>query len=295
MTYFLDLRTLSKGGGVQNPVVKQVSFAPGIPDPTVSVVPASVLAQEALGSDVIFVAHGFNVSREDGILCLSNWKKLLLLDESYLFVGILWPGDSMWLGALCYPGEGLHAMDSGNRLAIFIDKYLGQAASISFVSHSLGTRVVLQTIASMSTPVQQVALMAGAINDDCLVNEYQQAAQKISKISLLASTQDEVLAKAFPIGNLCEGLVDVGHPYRDAALGRSGPSAMPPGKLQGPLEIPDAWKYGHHHYLEVDPHPNPPFTLPDGVPPQPTSAPRPANGWQPAWSAAVVSTRFQET
>jgi hypothetical protein len=291
MTWFLNLRTNTVGGEVRDaPQVLQT-------DPAASASTVAALTQAATGRDLVFVAHGFNVNQADGIAHLSNWEKLLTLDPNSLFVGILWPGDSSWLGALVYPGEGRDAMKAGDEVADFIDTQLAGAASISFVSHSLGTRLVLEAILKTGRDVvKQIALMAGAINDDCLVNEYAQAAAKVEKVSILASLEDEVLAKAYPLGNLAEGIIDVGHPYWKAALGHRGPSSVPAGKIAGNWEIPDGWQYGHHHYLELDPPPNP-VAIPQDVPKPdtvpPPQPPAPGDAWQPGWSAALVSTRFR--
>ena len=300
MTYFLNLRTHTCGGGVCDPIVEQIPNLVRVTATTPVPAPAyksdvAALARDSAGKNIVLAAHGFHVNRANGIRSLGNWKGLLRLNATYLFIGILWPGDSSWMGALCYPGEGRHAMDAGNRVAAFVDKSLSAAESISLVSHSLGTRLVLQAASRMRTPVRQVALMAGAINNDCLVNEYKAATKKIKKITILASTGDAVLAMAFPIGNLAEGIVDAGHPYYEAALGHRGPSANTrlPGKFAGPWQIPDNWKYGHHHYLQIKPQPSPPMTIPQEVPPNGTPRPSTTDGWQPSWSAAVVTTRFK--
>ena len=232
MTYFLNLRTSTSGGEVCDPIVEQIPTSipitenTPVPAPILDIQDAPLVAKlirDSAGKNIILAAHGFNVNRADGVRSLSNWESLLQLDATYLFIGILWPGDSSWLGALCYPGEGRHAMDAGNRLAVFVDNHLSTAASVSLVSHSLGTRLVLQAASRMRTPVRQVALMAGAINNDCLIHEYKAATKNIGKITILASTGDDVLAMAFPMGNLAEGIVDAGHPYYEAALGHRGP------------------------------------------------------------------------
>jgi hypothetical protein len=299
MTYFLNTRTSAVGGDVASDVtVLQVTNIeistpanPNPPPPDVTIVPAANLVRAIAGKNVLLGTHGFKVSQPDGILSLGNWgERLLQLSGSSIFVGILWPGDSAWLGALSYPAEGQHAMQAGNLLWKFIDATFFGAASVALASHSLGARVLLQTVAGLSTHVKQITLMAGAINDDCLVKEYAGAAQKVSRISILASAKDEVLAAAFPIGNIFEGIIDSGHPYWDSAIGRKGPSAPIPSSIQGPWQIPNDWNYGHHHYIEKDPPPDPPFSLPQDVPAQGTPPPRPA-AWQPAWSAALVSTR----
>jgi hypothetical protein len=294
MTYFLNTRTSAVGGDVASQVtvlqVTNINIATGAPPPAMTIVSPANLVRDINGKNVFLGTHGFLVNQADGILSLGNWGTLLQLSGSSIFVGILWPGDSAWLGALCYPAEGQHAIQAGNLLSKFIDAYFGGAASVAFASHSLGARVLLQTVAGLSTHIKQITLMAGAINDDCLVKEYSAAAQKVPRISILASAKDDVLAAAFPIGNIFEGIIDSSHPYWDSAIGRKGPSTPIPSSIQGPWQIPDDWKYGHHHYIEKDPEPNPPITAPQDVPAQGTPPPRP-DKWQPAWSAALVSTR----
>ena len=65
--------------------------------------------------------------------------------------------------------------------------------------------------------------------------------------------------------------------------------------------IPDNWDYQHSNYLQVTDPPAPPLPVPTGVPPNgwPVMDPdrdangNPIPGWQEAFSAAFVSTRFR--
>jgi len=99
------------------------------------------------GRDVLIAVHGFNVNRADGIACLSNWAGLLQLPQpNSAFIGILWPGDSVWRMASTIPMKPKIADEAGVLAAAFIDANFQNAASISFASHSLGARVVLETI-----------------------------------------------------------------------------------------------------------------------------------------------------
>jgi hypothetical protein len=302
MPYFLNFRKRPNGGEVADSLAEVGVFfvQPGseLADPTMHPNPAS-LASAMLGKHVIFATHGFNVDQARGYAQLSNWSTLLQLDESFLFVGMVWPGDSSWLGPLCYPGEGQHAIHCGDLLAQFIATYAGGAASISFVSHSLGARFILQAIDSLpnNTSVRQIAILAGAINDDCLTAEYSKAIAKVTKINLLVSKEDQVLQWAFPIGNVAEGIIDKDHPYWHGALGRDGPQVQVTGKSTGQFLIPDRWAFGHHNYIELGPALVPPFSVVD-VPPQGAdlpykSPPLPEAEWQPSWAAAFVSTRFK--
>jgi hypothetical protein len=179
-------------------------------------------------------------------------------------------------------------------IAKFIDDNFAAAASISFSSHSLGGRVILETIRNMTLPVRRAIVMAGAIDDNTLDDEFQAVVSNVEQISILASGKDEVLSLAFPIGNLLAGILTEGHPWWRAALGRKGPTSPRPANVLAPWLIPDNWDYGHGNYLEVVTPPPAPITESTNVPAN--GAPLPENGadgWQEAWSAAFVSTRFR--
>ncbi len=290
MTRFLDVRLNSVGGDLAT----TVAVSQGTNLDNYQSYDLLQLQNDIRGRNVLIGTHGFKVNRQDGIGCLSNWEGLLQLAPPSIFLGLLWPGDSVWGHGLDYPLEPRVADDAGQLVAPFVDANFADAASISFASHSLGARVILQTILKMNLPIRRVTLMAGAIDDNCLITEFQAAAARIQTISVLASYKDDVLAALFPLGNFVGGIIAAGHPWWHAALGHCGPANPKPANLQAPFQIPDAWAYGHHHYLQVDPPPTPPIALPADVPdangPMPGSA---ANGWQEAWSAAFCSTRFR--
>jgi hypothetical protein len=290
MTRFLDVRLDPVGGNL----AASVAINEGTSIGNYQGLDINEFLTDIRGQHVLIGTHGYNVNRADGVAHLSNWETLLQLISPSIFVGLLWPGDSVWAHGLDYPEEPKIANEAGTLIAPFLDANFGNAASISFGSHSLGARVVLETISKMSLPVRRVTLMAGAIDDNCLDSEFKVAADRVGKISALASKKDEVLSALFPLGNLIGGIIAEGHPWWRAALGHCGPSKPRPGNFQSPFEIPSNWYYGHHDYLRVDPPPLPSIPLPVDVPPD--GAPEPAGaarGWQEAYSAAFVSTRFQ--
>jgi hypothetical protein len=287
MTWFLDLRAQSAGGGVAADVAIYMDDTP-----------ASVGALEDAirNRDVLIATHGFNVNRQSGKQSLSCWEQWQSLPNTYVFVAVLWPGDSAWIPAVDYPIEGNEASKSGDLLASFLLRHLSTAASTSFVSHSLGARVILQTLRGIkdSLRTRNVLLMAGAIDDTCLSDEYKDVAQWVDRISVLSSHHDQVLALAFPLGNFLSGIVTRGSPYWHAALGREGPSSTLDGKVQVGWQILNPWKYGHHNYLPhlvpKDTHPALPAVLPaveSKIPDWATF-----DEWQCAWSAAILATRF---
>jgi len=291
MTQFLDVRLSAVGGGLATAVgVSQATSSNNYQ----SMDPGQ-LRDGIKGRHVLIATHGFNVDRAAGIACLSNWESLLQLPQPYsAFVGLLWPGDSVWAHGLDYPDEPKVANAAGGLAAQFIDDNFAGAASISFASHSLGARVVLETISQMSLPVRHLALMAGAIDDNCLITEFQAAAAKIGTISLLASKKDSVLSMDFPLGNFFAGIIAEGHPWWRAALGHCGPAKPWPANFQAPFEMPDIWDFKHGNYLQIDPPPTPNLPLPVDVPPQGTLPPATGAGWQEAFSSAFVSTRFRQ-
>jgi Alpha/beta hydrolase of unknown function (DUF900) len=254
------------------------------------------------GHEVFFATHGFEVNQADGIAHLSYWFGNLQI-ESAVPVGILWPGDCVVPIFVDYIGEGREAIQSGQLLSGFLNANFTGAASLCFASHSLGARVVLQTISGLSSSfrIRRVILMAGALDNDCLTGEYSDAAGKIEDISVLASTKDDVLALAYPLGNPLQGILDRGHPYYHAALGRVGP-ALPcqRPRLHSGWEIPAKFGYGHHDYLPGDKLVaaySIPVDIPaDDSPVPPAGTPQSlvdGKQWKPAWSAAIASTRYK--
>jgi hypothetical protein len=287
MTLFLDVRLWPVGGNLATKVAIVQATNIG----NYQTIPPDQLLSAIRGRHVLIATHGFNVDRANGIACLSNWEGLLQLAPPSVFVGLLWPGDSVWLHGLDYPEEPAVADGAGQLIGPFLDTNFTGAASVSLASHSLGARVLLATVSNMSLPVRRATIMAGAIDDDCLNTEFQAAAGKIGKISVLASDRDTVLEWAFPLGNLAGGILTEGHPWWHEALGRGGPANPRPGSFQAPYEIPDNWNFDHGDYLQLDP-PSPGIVVPTDVPPDGSPEPG-ANDWQAAWTAAFSSTRFR--
>jgi len=247
------------------------------------------------GKDVFFAVHGFNVNQKDGLEHLGFWLDKVDVGNA-VKIGILWPGDCFVPIFVDYVVEGHEAIKSGDLLSAFLNANFTGAVNLSFASHSLGARVVLQTIRGLKLHVRRLLLMAGAIDDNCLTNEYADAAKKVDQISLLTSKSDAVLAAAYPLGNPLQGIIDRGHPYYHAALGREGPanaSQLAPG-LQSPWEIPKDFDYGHLDYIPGNPIAV--YPQPGDIPPGAPNPPAPAAGinpWKPAFSAAYATYRYK--
>jgi len=296
MTRFLDVRYAPVGGGL----AAQVNLNQGTSSADYVSLSLNDLLAGIRGRHVLIATHGFNVNRACGIANLSNWEGLLQLPDPAAFLGLLWPGDSVWAHGLDYPDEPKIADEAATTLlAPFINANFGNAASVSFASHSLGARVVLATIEKMNRRVRRLTLMAGAIDDNCLNTEFAAAAKNIDTISVLASKEDTVLSRLFPLGNFVGGILTVGHPWWHAAIGHLGPVQTWPANFKAPFEIPDGWKFDHGNYLQINQPPPPALGLPVVVPGQGAGFPivdaagNPVPGWQEAFTSGFESTRFK--
>jgi len=242
MTVFVNFRERAVGGGTTEPSLLQTDGAGNL-----AVLSEASFLSRLARRDVLFAVHGFNVSRAQGVRAYQRLEAALGLPSQAVFIGVLWPGDS-WLPVLNYPFEGSTAMDCGRRLARFCDRKLTVAASLSFVSHSLGARLVLEATQVMRSSTRSVCLTAGAINDDCLVREYAGAFKNSIKVSVLASRRDLVLKLAYPIGDPIADLLHADHQPFTPALGYDGPSRAV-GATIPPWQIPDDENYNHSDYF----------------------------------------------
>jgi hypothetical protein len=262
MTYFLNFRTRNVGGPV---IDGQLLEGDGTINPLrwSIVSPAQIPARFA-GRNILFASHGFNVSQQQGACSLGLLDRYLNLASPDVFVGVLWPGDSV-LPIVDYPFEGGVAQDCGGRLASFCNDACAKAQSLSFVSHSLGARLVLEAVAHLNRKAQSVCLTAAAINQDCLVTEYSDAAGNSERISILASRRDLVLKLAFSVGDPFADLLHDDHTPFEIALGSQGPPTPAAPPVRAPWQISDSDNYGHSNYLPPStaialPPPPPPAT-----------------------------------
>lgn len=285
MTLFIDLRATPSGGVCATEAT--------LWDNGTKPVSVSEFAERIRGRDLVLATHGFNVSRGEGVKSLSLWAQSCQLPSSSLFIGVVWAGDSKFFPVISYPFEGDEAIASGRLLASFLNREARHAASLSFVSHSLGARTMLEAVRNLHRQARRVILMAGAIEDNCLDIEYKSAANNAAAIYTLASRKDRVLQFAFPLGNPVGQILMHGHPYFETALGREGPeNPIPDAQRGGTWQIPDDWNYGHGDYLPEDPIMQS-IAIPVEAPGQQSSAPSHTKGWEPAWSASAVATQVR--
>lgn len=233
-----------------------------------TVVPArlrSGTAAEPLGDldafrvepELTFLVHGFNVSRADGKRSLLQMARLLEPHITGGLVAVLWPGDH-WSGPLSYSGEGRDADDSAFELARFITDHAGAEARLNFVAHSLGSRVVLETVSRLTQapqPIGQICLLAAAVDDDSLADPdvYFLPTETTGRVSVLYSKQDRVLQLAYPAGDLLQAFLY----WRDesgGALGYHGPKKHAATRTRVRANVytrrtPGRRKSGHGDYL----------------------------------------------
>ena len=226
-------------------------------------------AEDALlvADHVTVAVHGFNVTRPAGRQSLGDFVAALTRQQPEgPILAVLWPGDVNLgpLSFLSYPVEGNDADDTACALARYLDRVLRPDTTISFVSHSLGARVVFGTINQLDRKkfgIREVCVMAPAI-DDWSVSDpgtYRTAADYSNRISVLGSRQDNVLKWAYPVGDFIQSLLFFWKDAPGGALGRYG--AKPYRDQPVPDDvvstiIADALKVDHGDYL-FSPTPDP--------------------------------------
>lgn len=180
-----------------------------------------------LESKVVFLLHGFNVNRKEGKEGLSRLAGYLASIKEGAIVIVLWPGDH-WTGPLSYSFEGRDADDTALELTRYIERVIPSQTPISFIAHSLGSRVTMETISHLldsDYPVNQVCLMAAAVDDYSLAcpDEYLSVAQLCERIAVLSSKRDNVLKYAYPTGDFIQKLFFFHKEHVGFALGYKGP------------------------------------------------------------------------
>ncbi len=257
MTYFLDFRTRDVGGPPVYPNLLEGDGTTG-PDGLQLITPPSI-PRIIAGRNLLFVAHGFNVSRPQGAFSIGTLDAYLRLGAPDMLIGLLWPGD-FWLPVVNYPFEGDVAIACGKYLAQFCNASCKGAQSLSFLSHSLGARLVLETICHLDrADVRSVCLTAAAINRDCLTNEYRFVPSVAERIAVLASDKDNVLQLAYSLGDPFADLLHDDHTPFQPALGYKGPPLPAIFPVAQPWQIPDAAAFGHGDYFPRNPVPAAPL------------------------------------
>jgi hypothetical protein len=247
MNYLLDFRARDVGGAVVPGVIVR---APGLGTET-------DLRTE---TRIVFLVHGFNVNRADGRDSLLRFAATLAPGTAAAYVAVLWPGDH-WTRAVSYMFEGNDADDSARALVRYIGDVIARGSEVSFVSHSLGGRVVMETVKGLAKSdytIQQVCLLAAAIDDFSLAHSeyYLSTVEQTQRVAVLASRKDRVLQLAYPGGDLLQSLIFFKTDTTGLALGFHGPKKTKHGAIPAKVfhaQIPDDRGSDHGHYLPGNP------------------------------------------
>jgi len=231
--------------------------------------------QRALqGKHVCFLIHGFNVDRDGGYTGLGAMAQEMAgggaltlahppIDLRTLgvdvVVPVLWAGD--WYLPINYPFLLGDIRATARRFADFIWSAASQMRRVSFVTHSMGARVALETVLQAlsaqerySLPVFDTAVFtAAAVTDQALDLAYfAPAVAAFRRIAVVSSTADEVLSGAFPWGNAAEEALWWNDPGRDVALGLDGPQLS----LAAAARAKTSWyPQGDHKHSDYLPRP----------------------------------------
>jgi|SoiMetStandDraft_5_1073268.scaffolds.fasta_scaffold13949_2 alpha/beta hydrolase family protein DUF900 len=246
MTIFVSLREQTTAGSVIDGQVYE-GFANRSEmkwkDPT-------WLRLQVKGKDVLLATHGFNVNQQRGVNSLGRLGDRLAQSPSAqneFFIGVLWPGD-WWIPVVNYPAEASDAVESGRRLATVCNKHLTLARSLSFISHSLGARVILEAVKGLVPRARIACITAAAADYDCLDVQCEAARKNCDQIVNLASNKDTVLKYAYPAGDFLSDIFGDDDSPLNRALGLRGPK-NPWSTNVEPHQIPDGAEYGHGNYL----------------------------------------------
>lgn len=197
----------------------------------------------ALQRELLVLVHGFNNDRQEAVDAYAAFRHRqqaaagtpALLDEH--LGDLFWPGDARWPGlldaidGLVYPG----ILDTALAIAPRIARYLASRTDVQqvhFVAHSLGCRVVLETLRLLhgagGPQVGKVCLMAAAVPAEAVMpgGGLAGALATPRRLRVLYSPDDAVLAYAFPIGQTMAG-----EGFFPMALGRHGDVPQSPGRV----------------------------------------------------------------
>lgn len=239
-----DLRTAPEGGSLARPG---------------QMVPHEPLARREL----VVLVHGYNNHRaeaQESYCWFRRYQSQAASTElrpqelNTLFGDTFWPGDANWWGPvdlidfLVYPVAVHTSIDAAAQLADLLLRAPG-LVTVSFLAHSLGCRVTLETVKRLHDAggphIDRIGLMAAAVERGAVEPGGEFAglladlADTGTRLLVLHSTDDRVLRFAFPLGQTAAG-----EGFMPDALGRSGP---PPG-MPGLIEQEAIAGAGHSDY-----------------------------------------------
>lgn len=171
-----------------------------------------VVDKIASSDRVLVLIHGYRNSVEGAAAAYEQVAAPMAAYYDHV-IGWYWPGGGL---VVSFPLAMKRANVAGQRLALFLAYLSIAGAVIDVETHSLGARVGLSALAC-GRPMRNVILTAPAVDHDALhpLKEFDSAVGMAQAIHILYSRRDDVLRKAYPLGDFD------GH---DRALGLDGPS-----------------------------------------------------------------------
>ncbi|WP_240219748.1 DUF726 domain-containing protein [Rheinheimera hassiensis] len=194
--------------------------------------------------EIVVLVHGFNNHYGEAAVAYEGFRKRQYSLNSSLqpaslqsiLADVHWPGDAAWglfdiADFLVYP----YAVGTAKKAGAILAKFLMQMPNLEivhFIGHSLGCRVVLETIRKLGARPQvgKLCLMAAAV--PVFQVEYggrlASAIARAKHVLVLHSSSDLVLKAAFPPGQFAAGR---GEGFFPVALGRDKPPPTVAGML----------------------------------------------------------------
>lgn len=200
-------------------------------------------------TELLVLVHGFNNHLEEAQEAYRWFRRGqeagLNVDGERTLEDLLtdtfWPGDADWAGPidkldfLVYPVAVHHALTTAQRFAAYLSSRT-DVHVIHFIGHSLGCRVVLETIralkdAGAGSRIGKVCLMAAAVPTSMVMPgaELAGAMTAPSNLRVLYSPDDLVLEFAFAPGQTISG---EGEGFFPTAIGRYGDVPLSPGHVE---------------------------------------------------------------
>jgi len=257
LTLFINLRRAAVGGGLP----EQAYLIEGAAPSALKTLTWPEAHAAVRGKRLLIFCHGFNVSMQSAVRGAVVMEGFLSPADDEVFLAVLWPGD--WhIPVINYSFEHVDAMKSGRLLARFLEQHCAHAADVSLGSHSLGGRVVLETLAAMKGRVRQMCVAAPAVDADCLSKKFAPALSRVERLTVLSSEKDTTLRWAYPLGDFFSDVFGDDDSAFRGALGLRGPRPNVGAPVHA-QQIPASDNYDHGHYF-----PGPP--IPAGGKPQPS-------------------------
>lgn len=190
-------------------------------------------------SEAVILIHGFNNHRAEAEEAYYGFRgkqyersapDLVPRGLEKLLADVFWPGDAAWWGwldyadFLVYPAAVGTSKDAAPRLARHLNA-IPTLRVVHFIGHSLGCRVVLETIDQLrqngGPAVGKVCLMAAAVPLEKVKTGGSLAAavEHCAEVRVLHSDDDWVLGDTFPPGQSLAGAGEGNFPQ---ALGLNG-------------------------------------------------------------------------